>query len=598
MTLELEIENIAGIRRGSAKIESGINAVQGSNWQGKSSLIAAIETVMGTRTSLTEGEDYGKVKLTTAGETIVTELVREHGETVRNGESYLTEEQDRVCAELFAFLDENNAIRRAVRNGDTLEQLLTRPLDFENIDEQIKDYQREREQVDRELERAEDAAAKLPRTQERVIKIETELEELRDKRENLVGDQATDQDIEARRDKLSDIRAEREQIRDRINRLEGTIERTQERLQDRREERKSLEVPDETDIEPKIAEIRENLHNIKRDIELLQSVYEANKRILDEERLDLITDVDHGLIDDTLTCWVCNSETERGVFTAQLEELQIRIASLREETEGYREQVNELESKQETIRDKHRRITDLEDEVRNLESTLTDRKESLSAARDRLANLDERIEELSEVVEDTDTRLTDIESEIKYKERELEEAREELGTLETRVEQRTTLENERDGLSENIEELRTRKERTKRRTREAFDEAISDVLARFDVGFESARLTPNFELVVAREGREIPLDTLSEGERELLGIVTALAGHEAFDGKNRIPVFLLDGLGGIAKYHLHTLVEYLRDRAEYLVVTAYPEHGTFDGHALDPSEWSVVADDSDVQVTS
>lgn len=598
MTLELEIENIAGIRRGSAKIESGINAVQGSNWQGKSSLIAAIETIMGTRTSLTEGEDHGKVKLTSANETFVTELVREHDTTVRNGECYLADEQDRVCAELFAFLDENNAIRRAVRNGDHLEQLLTRPLDFENIDEQIKEYQREREQVDRELDRAEDAAAKLPRTQERAMKLETELEELRGKRETLIGDEATDRDIEARRDELSDVRAEREQVRDRINRLEDTIERTQGRLQNLQEERQSLEVPDETDMEPKITEIRENLHNIERDIELLQSVYEANKRILDEERLDLITDVDHGLIDDTLTCWVCNNDTERGVFTAQLEELQMRITSLREEAEEYREQVNELESKQETIRDKRRRISDLKDEVRDLESTLTDREESLSAAHNRLANLDERIEELSEVVEDTDTRLTDIESEIKYKERELEEAQDELDTLETQAEQRTTLENERDDLSENIEALRTRKERTKRRTREAFDEAIGDVLTRFDVGFESARLTPNFELVVAREGREVPLDTLSEGERELLGIVTALAGHEAFNVKNRIPVFLLDGLGGIAKYHLHTLVEYLRHRAEYLVITAYPEHGTFDGHALDPSEWSVVADDRDVEVTS
>lgn len=598
MTLEFEIDNIAGIRKGTATIEPGVNAVQGSNWRGKSSLIAAVETVMGTTSPLTEGADHGQVSLTIGDESIVTELVRQNGQVIQRGECYLGDEQDRVCAELFAFLDEYNAIRRAVRNDENLEELLTRPLDFENIDEQIAEYQREREQVERELQRAQDAAAKLPGKQERVTKIESELEDLRGERDELGGDEDTDRDIEAKRDELSDVRADRDRVEDRIGRLEDTIDRTRQRLEDRREELEELEVPDETDLEAKLTEARDELHDIEHDIEILQSVYEANRRVLDEERLELLTEVDHGLMDDTLTCWICGSETERGEFTSRLEGLRDRIASHREEAASYHERVGELETKQETIREKRRRKRDLKDEVADLESTLTDREESLSAARDRLGELTERVDELEEQVEDADSRLTDIESEIKYKERELEEARDELDTLESRAEQRAMLEDERDELTENIEELRTRKERTKRRTREAFDDAIEDVLSRFDVGFEAARLTATFELVVAREGREASLTTLSEGERELLGIVAALAGHTAFDVNDRVPILLLDGVGGLAKNHLHTLVDYLRDRAEYLVLTAYPEHGTFDGKELDPTEWTVVADDRNLQATS
>jgi len=41
---------------------------------------------------------------------------------------------------------------------------------------------------------------------------------------------------------------------------------------------------------------------------------------------------------------------------------------------------------------------------------------------------------------------------------------------------------------------------------------------------------------------------------------------------------------------MHTLVEYLDARTEYLVTTAYPEAGKFDGHVLPPDDWEVVSD--------
>lgn len=596
--MEIEIENIAGIREGSATLAPGVNAIQGSNWRGKSSFIAAIETVMGTLTPLTVGQERGLVKLSTDERTVVTELVRRDGEVVREGQCYLADERERVIAELFAFLDETNPIRAAVRNGDDLEALLTRPLDFEDIDEQISEHKREREQVERELERARNAAERLPRKEEQIAELESKLDALQEERDELVDGEDDDRDVGTTRDKLSDVRAERDRVRDRIDRLEDTVERTRDRLAACRDALEELDVPENTDLESQLASVRDELEEIERDIELLRSVYESNKRVLDEDRVELLTEVDHGMMDDTLECWVCGGTADRAAFSAELEELGSRIASRREAAADHRERVTELETERETMREKRRRRADLEDEISDLESTLTDRKDSLSTARDRLVELDDRVESLSADVEDADDRLTDIESEIKYTERALEEARDELETIEAAAGQRETLETERDGLAERIEALRTRKERAKRRTREAFDDAIEAVLSRFDVGFETARLTASFDLVVAREGREAPLDTLSEGERELLGIVAALAGHTAFDVADHVPVFLLDGVGGLAKDHLHVLVDYLKDRARYLVLTAYPEHGPFDGRQLDPTEWTVVADDRDALATT
>jgi wobble nucleotide-excising tRNase len=98
------------------------------------------------------------------------------------------------------------------------------------------------------------------------------------------------------------------------------------------------------------------------------------------------------------------------------------------------------------------------------------------------------------------------------------------------------------------------------------------------------------DLVVVREGHEANLDALSEGELELLGFVAALAGYEAFDVADATPVMLVDGVGGLAETNLHTLVESLRERTEYLVFTAYPEHSAVDGHEIDPAAWTIASD--------
>jgi recombinational DNA repair ATPase RecF len=87
-----------------------------------------------------------------------------------------------------------------------------------------------------------------------------------------------------------------------------------------------------------------------------------------------------------------------------------------------------------------------------------------------------------------------------------------------------------------------------------FEIALNDVVMKFAPSFESARLekhtdsetgqTEKLELVIARNGREIP-DTLSEGEIELVGFMAALAGYEAFNVNERVPCILLDGVGAL-----------------------------------------------------
>ncbi|MDS0282699.1 archaea-specific SMC-related protein [Haloarcula onubensis] len=585
MTWELTVENVAGIRAAEESIEPGVNAVRASNWQGKSSFLQGIETALGTETPLTEGRADGRVELVTDEGTFEVRLEREDGGVSQRGTPFLASAYDRLCADLFACLDETNDVRKAVRDGEPLEPLLTKPLDFEDIDSQIADLQSERDRVERELERADDAAERRPKLQARVTELEDELAKLRADRDAL---DATSDDAETR-DRLSDLRAERERVQRRVDRLDETVDRIEDRLAETRSELADLSVPDDEDIEAEIAQVRERLQSLERDRELLQGVFEANSRVLESDRTELLTEVSRDMLGDTVDCWLCGAETTPEEMADRLDALDGRITELREEESAYRTRVEELEERREAVRTARRRERDLTDRIGELEASLSEKTDDRSAARERLEELAQRIDEVEASVETTQDRVTDIESDIKYTEAELEDARDELSTAESRATQRETLAADYDDLTEEITALRNRKDEVKRALREAFSTALSELFERFDTGFEMARLTSTFELVVARDGRETTLDALSEGERELLGFVVALAGHEAYDVDERVPVLLLDGLGGLASDNIARFVEYTADRVEYLVLTAYPEHDGFDANELSPAEWDVVS---------
>lgn len=588
MTWHIDIHNIAGILDGSATIEPGLNAVRASNWQGKSSFIRSIKTGLGVSTALTEGADSGAVTLETPEGTVRVSL-HSDGETVRrDGDPYLTDEYDVARTELFACLDETNEVRRAVRNGEGLEDVLMRPLDLQNIDEQIASLKHEREQVETELAQAREAKKRLPSTQEKVTKLETELETLRDKHDRLTADaDDTPSESQSAQTALAQAQSERDQAANQIERLERSIERTESRLADKRDELDDIEILETDDIEERLATARDELQTLKRDKNVLQSVYSATEMILTENRLDLVTDVQRELTGDTVQCWTCGNETSREDVEAQLEALGEKIANLRAKIERNRGEVEKFEARREDAKQATRRKRDLETEIAELEDRLADHRSSLEDARQRRADANDRIEELSDAVDETVEEITDVESDIKYREAELQDVRNELESLEQRADRVSTLEETKASLTSELETLRTRKDDIKYDARDAFDRAMQEILARFDTGFETARLTSNFELVVARDGQEASLDALSEGELELLGFVAALAGYESFDVRETVPILLVDGVGGLADDNLHTLVDYLQERTEYLVFTVYPEYTSFGGTEIDPSEWTV-----------
>jgi chromosome segregation ATPase len=602
--LDLEISNIAGIRDGEPTVEPGINAVQASNWQGKTSLVTALRTVLGgsvTSATLTDGAAEGHVRLHIQDQEYERALRRTGQTVVADGHPYLTDERARAAAELFAFMDERNRIRRAVREGDDLTPHLVEPLEQEDIDGQIAKLKAERETVESELDRARQAAEKLPAKTDAITKLESEVEELRTEADTLDGDTGEGGDQTALRSKLAQARREREQTSQRVNRLEGKIESLEAQISEKENEIEELTVSADPDLPETLTEKQRALRDINQEIETLEALYNATKQVLEQGHLDVVADVERRIDSDYLSCWVCGSEATRGDIEQQMDGLSDAISDRRAQRSELQSTVSELQNKQRETEQQRRRKQSLEDGLSELRTNLADSREELSQAENELAECSERVETLEARVQETDDRRKSLDQEIARTETKLERHREEREQLESHVQQREQLQERLDSLSDEIEALRSRHERVIRTARDAFTEALEDVVNKFNPSFERARLkqyvdpdsgrTEQLELRIARDGREISVDALSEGEVELIGLIAALAGHEAFNVAEHIPCILLDDLGGLSSEHIHTLVDYLSGRTEYLVTTAYPEAGEFDGHVLSPEDWHTVSDE-------
>ena len=606
---EFRITNIAGIRSAEVSVEPGLNVVQASNFKGKSSFMSAIRTVMGTSGfhgtthPLTEGTADGSVVLDTETERHEVRLERtDSGTVARHGVPVLNTETDRICASLFAFLGEDNPIRARVRNGGDLTPLLQAPLDVEDIDEQIASRKREREATERRLREAEQAASNIPSVTEGITILEAELGELRDRREELSAEAGAVSATDTSSDDIADCRSQLETAERTISRLESRIERTEQRLSEKKAALEDIEVPDEPDVSADRSAKEDRIEEIALRIDLLESLHRTNQRVLEEGEVELVSSVDRSLVEDEVGCWVCGETTTREAVRSRLAAMQDRLQSLREERSTLREEIADIEARMEERAAQRRRKTELEDAVGELTAELDELRGDHQQAMERRDQLQAELDELEAAAAEAETEvqeeLTDVKAAIRTHERELSEQRSRLETLEERRADAEGLAAETERLDEEIAELRSRKTEKQRELKEQFDAAMADVIDRFAPGFDGARLVlktdqhnevESFELVVARDGRETDIGTLSEGERELVGVIVALAGHRTFDVGDRVPLVFVDGISQLSASNLRRLTAYLADASEMLVMTAYPEAGEFDGTRISPETWKTIS---------
>jgi chromosome segregation ATPase len=622
--VQLSVENIGGIDSTSVEFSPGVTILAGENATNRTSLLQAIMAALGSDNISIKGDaDTAAVELDIAGETYTRTFTRQGATITSEGEPYLG---DPTLADLFAFLLESNEARRAVTTNDDLRELIMRPVDTDEIQAEIDRLLARRNDLEDELEALDQLKTRRPDLEKRREEIESEIEEtkteLATKEEELEGrDASVEQTREEKaelEDRLAELRSKRsdlEEIRYQIETERESIESTRSRK--RELDREFEELPEAPmgeieEIEAQIDRFRAQKRALESEVNEIQSVIGFNQEMLDGDDGDLLealesaddTEITEELLpDETVTCWTCGSEVPHEQVentVSRLQELSQRklaeITDIESELDEYTREVDELKQHQRRREQLERRRSDLQAELERSESTvdrLTDRREEL---REEIETLESEIGELEDEsyqeVLDIHKEANQLEYELGRLEGELEDVESEITDIEDRLDTENELKNRRAELNDEIADLRTRIDRIERQAIEEFNDHMDSLLEKLgydnleriwlerverDVREGRQTVTKSvFELHIIRQTEtgatyEDTVEHLSESEREVTGLVFALAGYLAHEVYETVPFMLLDSLEAIDSGRIAALIEYIEEFSEYLVVALLPE---------------------------
>ncbi|RZV06140.1 hypothetical protein BDK88_4098 [Natrinema hispanicum] len=620
----LSATNIGGIDETKVSFQQGVTVLSGRNATNRTSLLQAIMAALGSdQVSLKADADEGSAALEFGDEIYRRHLSRRNGTITTEGDPYL---EDPELADLFAFLLESNEARQAVARGDDLRELIMRPVDTGAIKTEIEQYEQRKREIDEQLEELDTLEQRLPDLEAKRTRVTDEIETLREELETArVELEEANVDVEKRREEQSELetkleelretRSELEHVRDRIETERESIEALKKERGEIRDRLESLSTGEETDvsqIEAEIDALQEEKADLSEEVSQLKSTIQFNERLLEEPDsfLGETTKTDDGpitdqLLDDseTVTCWTCGSSVAREQIETTIEQLR----TAHQERLKERSEINsELTDRRETLSTIKENRTEYRQTQQRLEST----EDEIERRSDRIDDLTDKRERLTDEIDDLEAEIDDLESEdygdildqhkevnqlefkLERKERKRDEIEDEIATIEDRLSEREELKGRREDVTDELTDLRTRIDQIEANAVEAFNEHMENLRAtlgydnldriwidrtRREVREGRRKVTKSsFDLKIVRStddgtAYEDTIDHLSESEREVTGLVFALAGYLVHDVYETVPFMLLDSLEAIDSERIAALVEYFESYVPYLVVALLDE---------------------------
>lgn len=630
-TVTVRASNIGGIGETEVDVPPGVTVLSGRNATNRTSFLQAIMAGLGsTRPSLKGNAEEGRVELELGGETYTRTLTRRGGSVAFGGDPYLA---DPEIADLFAFLLEDNEARLAVARGDDLREIIMRPVDTEQIEADIRELEAEKDDVDERIASLDTLESTLPELEAERTEIESDLEAAReDLADAQAAIDDLDADLEESRSRKEELEAAFQAVREaraEVEDLTFELETEESTLAELRTERDELaaavdefepldEDPDR--IAGRIEELRQRKRSVDETLNELGSVISFNEEMLAGDGLDVTfgsetsgseTAPDAGsdavtdklLGDDQTVCWTCGSEVDRSRIDDTVAKLRDLRADTLEERNEIRDQIDDLTARRSTIQQRQRererterRLDSVESDIEAVEARIETLEADLAAAEDRVAEREAATEdvgagEYDDVIE-RHREANELELKVDRLESELADVEDEIAETESKLDERETLRARRETIADDLTDLRTRVDQIEADAVEAFNEhmaAVLDVLGydnidriwieRRETEVREGRRKVSqtrFDLHVVRSGDDgsayrDTVDHLSESEREVTGLVFALAGYLVHEVHETLPFILLDSLEAIDSDRIAALVEYLQEYAGYLVVALLPE---------------------------
>ncbi|WP_267643395.1 archaea-specific SMC-related protein [Haloarchaeobius amylolyticus] len=633
-TVRLTVENIGGISETSVEFDAGVNVLAGRNATNRTSLLRSIMAVLGSDdVSIKSDAEEGYAELTIGDQTYTRHLYRENGTTRMEGDPYL---DDPELADLFAFLLATNETRQAVLTEQNLRELIMRPVDTDAIKDEIDTLEDEKARIDDRLDELSRLSQRLPELETKRAELEDEIDEkraeLEAKREEI---EAADADVDESREEKEELEAKMEELSDvraELSDARQELEVQRQSLEALREEKDELETDVEElpaeptgkidDIDAEISRLRKEKQSLQSEVSTLQQIIQFNEDNLEgasSDILDALTDghesddgpVTDKLLDDSeqVVCWTCGHEVDREDIEATVERLKELRKEKLSESRDIDDEIDDLENERITYQEKERQRNQVTQRLERTREQIESREANVDQLEDRLAELESEVEDIEAEVESLQTRKDDtvlslhkeasqLEVELNRLERERDELDREIDEVDDELDTRADLEAEREDINAELEDLRTRIEQIEAEAVESFNhhmETVLDVLEYENIARiwiersereerEGRRKVTkkDFTLHIIRESEsgtayEDTISHLSESEREVTGLVFALAGYLVHDVHEEVPFMLLDSLEAIDSDRIARLVDYFQDYPDFLVAALLPE----DAEAVD-----------------
>ena len=612
----LSVKNLGGIDSSSIEFTPGVTLLTGRNATNRTSLLRALNGALGgTEATLKSDADEGKATLTLGDDEFTRTYTRTSSGVTPEGTPYTDAE---ILVDYFSTLLENNPARRAVERGDDLHDVIMRPVDTEEIEQRIRKLQREKEDLEAEYDRVQERRDTLPQLKERrrtlqdeIATIDEEIASLRDDLADVDADPEAAEDADALVDELDARRQELRDTEDDIELIESELDALRDELGSAQADRE--EVPEHSEdpaaINSELESLREQKRQYDNTISTFRTIVEFNEELLNEDGHDLPgIDSDNESVTSALApeasrnvvCWTCGSQVEHGEIQDRLDDLRTMIEEKQTECTEITERIDELEASLESINQQQTRREELDRTIEETQRKLDRRENRREELQQSAADLREQIQELESKVAETQElresdlletyeRVSDLEYERGQLKQELDEVEEEIANIDA-LPTPGELETQLDELSTEIERERTRIADLESEAVEQFNTHMNDILqileyeniARVWIEQKTNQRTRGrpaetvFDLHVVRETDdgavyEDVVTHLSESEREVIGLVVALAGHLAHEAYEVVPFMLLDSLEAIDADRIAALVEYFSDYAPHLTVALLPE---------------------------
>ncbi|PCR89972.1 archaea-specific SMC-related protein [Natrinema ejinorense] len=622
--ITVQAENIGGIDTTEVLLQPGVNVLTGRNATNRTSFLQTIMAALGSRRSSLKGDaDAGHVELTFDDEQYTRYLERRNGEIVFDGDPYL---DDPELADLFAFLLESNEARRAVRRGDDLRELIMRPIDTDEIEAEIEALEAEKRELDDRLEELSRLDTELPDLEEERVTLESEIAATNERiaeLENELDD--FDLDVDASRARKAEIEsafADLQDARTELESIEYDLETERESYAELERERDELEAeleafddPQESPdrLEGRVQELRSRKRSLDTTVSELQSVIRFNEERLADGGLDLEASAESSDDDDIteqlltestdVVCWTCGSQVERDRIESTLDRLRSLRQEKLDERSDLQERIDELSDRRKELRQQAQNRGQIETRLAAIDDELERRATRIDELEAELDDQQERVDELESDAEtfenaeygdviETHRELNRLELEREDLEDERDEVQARIDEIDGRIEERSELEDRRGTVEDELTDLRTRVDRIEETAVDAFNEHMDSILSILEyrnidrIWIERREKTVRegrrkvtrtaFDLHIVRtteEGRtyEDTVDHLSESEREVTGLVFALAGYLVHDVHEVVPFMLLDSLEAIDSNRIADLVDYFEEYVDCLVVALLRE---------------------------